>query len=107
MIFVGLAIMIVSEDATLAHVEPFWSWRGAGGWGESGGSGGSAKCMRPALPPVPMVLSVAAGALMVASPYLVLPAVARYLAAPVWLGFIFLLDPINARLGGNSLFADL
>ena len=28
--------------------------------------------------------------------------VARYLAAPVWLGFIFLLDPINARLGGES-----
>ena len=27
----------------------------------------------------------------------------RYLAAPVWLGFIFLLDPINARLGGESL----
>ena len=31
----------------------------------------------------------------------------RYLAAPVWLGFIFLLDPINARLGGESLQADL
>ena len=30
----------------------------------------------------------------------------RYLAAPVWLGFIFLLDPINARLGGESLIAD-
>jgi hypothetical protein len=30
-----------------------------------------------------------------------------YLAAPVWLGFIFLLDPINARLGGESLGADL
>ena len=30
----------------------------------------------------------------------------RYLAAPVWLGFIFLLDPINARLGAASLFAD-
>jgi hypothetical protein len=26
-----------------------------------------------------------------------------YLAAPVWLGFIFLLDPINARLGEESL----
>ena len=31
----------------------------------------------------------------------------RYLAAPVWLGFIFLLDPINARLGGESLWDDL
>jgi hypothetical protein len=30
-----------------------------------------------------------------------------YLAAPVWLGFIFLLDPINARLGGESLINDL
>ena len=36
-----------------------------------------------------------------------LAAVARYLAAPVWLGFIFLLDPINARLGGESLSVDL
>lgn len=26
-----------------------------------------------------------------------------YLAAPVWLGFIFLLDPINARFGGETL----
>ena len=25
----------------------------------------------------------------------------------MWLGFIFLLDPINARLGGESLRADL
>ena len=29
------------------------------------------------------------------------------MAAPVWLGFIFLLDPINARLGGESLSPDL
>ena len=28
----------------------------------------------------------------------------RYVAAPVWLGFIFLLDPINAWLGAPSLF---
>jgi hypothetical protein len=32
--------------------------------------------------------------------------VARYMAAPVWLGFIFLLDPINAWLGGESLWDD-
>jgi hypothetical protein len=51
-------------------------------------------------------LSVALGALMLASPYLVSPATAPYMAAPVWLGFIFLLDPINARLGGESLWAD-
>ena len=30
----------------------------------------------------------------------------RYLAAPVWLGFIFMLDPINARLGGEALADD-
>ncbi|MCX5907629.1 MAG: hypothetical protein NTY64_10685 [Deltaproteobacteria bacterium] len=32
---------------------------------------------------------------------------AKYLAAPVWLGFIFLLDPMNYWLGRNSLFHDL
>jgi len=53
------------------------------------------------------VLSVLSGALMLASPFLVPPAVARYLAAPVWLGFVFLLDPINARLGAESLGADV
>jgi hypothetical protein len=31
----------------------------------------------------------------------------RYLAAPVWLGFILLLDPINAALGGESLIGDV
>ena len=48
-------------------------------------------------------VSIAAGAAMLMWP------IARpspWLAAPVWLGFIFLLDPINARLGGESLFAD-
>jgi hypothetical protein len=30
-----------------------------------------------------------------------------YLAAPVFLGFIFLLDPVNARNGEESLLADL
>lgn len=29
-----------------------------------------------------------------------------YLAAPVWLGFIFLLDPINRRLGAEALTRD-
>ena len=40
---------------------------------------------------------------MLASPFFVPPTVARYLAAPVWLGFIFLLDPINASLGTETL----
>jgi hypothetical protein len=48
-------------------------------------------------------LSIAAGAVMLASPFLASPPFARYLAAPVWLGFIFLLDPINARLGAETL----
>jgi hypothetical protein len=49
------------------------------------------------------VISVGAGALMLAVP---LVWSSRYLAAPVWLGFIFLLDPINRRLGGESLARD-
>jgi len=53
------------------------------------------------------VLSIAAGALMLASPFLVPRTVARYLAAPIWLGFIFVLDPINARLGAESLQGDV
>ena len=48
--------------------------------------------------------SMIGGALMLVVP-LLWPS--RYLAAPVWLGFIFLLDPINARLGAESLAADL
>ena len=52
-------------------------------------------------------MSIIAGALLLASPFFVSPAIARYLAAPVWLGFIFLLDPINARLGAESLWDDL
>jgi hypothetical protein len=43
---------------------------------------------------------------MLASPFLVPRHVAQYLAAPLWLAFIFLLDPINARFGGESLWAD-
>jgi hypothetical protein len=44
---------------------------------------------------------------MLASPLLVPRSIAPYLAAPVWLGFIFLLDPVTARLGGQSLLGDL
>jgi len=49
-------------------------------------------------------LSMVAGAAMLIWP-LVWPS--RYLAAPVWLGFIFLLDPLNARAGSESLTGDL
>jgi hypothetical protein len=47
--------------------------------------------------------SVLAGAAMLAIP-IVHPS--DWLAAPVWLGFIFLLDPINARLGAASIRND-
>ena len=46
------------------------------------------------------IASLVAGAIMLVWP-LVWPS--QYLAAPVWLGFIFLLDPINARLGVERL----
>jgi hypothetical protein len=74
----------------------------AGNAGEAGTARPSALPARPALP----ALSIALGALMLVCPFLVAPATARYLAGPVFLGFIFLLDPINARLGGESLLQD-
>ncbi len=51
--------------------------------------------------------SIAAGAMMLAAPFVVSPELARFMAAPVWLGFVFLLDPLNAWLGGDSLGDDL
>lgn len=48
--------------------------------------------------------SVTAGAIMLLVP-IVHPS--PWLAAPVWLGFIFLLDPINAHNGAESLRGDL
>ena len=47
--------------------------------------------------------SIAAGAAMLTIP-IVHPS--PWLAAPVWLGFIFLLDPINASKGAESLRGD-
>jgi hypothetical protein len=51
--------------------------------------------------------AVAAGAMMLIAP-IVLRAtpLATYLAAPVWLGFILLLDPLNARAGHESILGD-
>jgi hypothetical protein len=57
----------------------------------------------PAYPALPAALSIIAGASMLAWP-LIWPS--PYLAAPVWLGFIFLLEPINVRLGAESLYSD-
>jgi hypothetical protein len=67
---------------------------------KSAGKAGNAESAPPAW-------SVAAGALMLVAPFLVSPGLAQYMAAPVWLGFIFLLDPVNAWLGGDSLLRDL
>jgi hypothetical protein len=47
--------------------------------------------------------SLAAGAAMLAGP-LLYPS--PYLAAPVFLGFAFLLDPLNARAGAESILGD-
>ena len=87
--------------------------RGSGRFGGSGGPGGSVWIApsqpNPTTPPgltAAGAASMAAGLTMLAVPFLTSPTVARYLAAPVWLGFIFLLDPINARLGAESLGAD-
>jgi hypothetical protein len=52
----------------------------------------------------PMWLAVSTGAAMLLWP-IVWPS--PYLAAPVWLGFILLLDPINYRLGAESFVEDL
>jgi hypothetical protein len=194
-IWLGLAIMIVSETATLLQIEPFWSWNTPIAWtgfilfadavvyrarGDSWLRSAPREFAALALVSIPLwlvfegynlvirnwhytglpenaalrafgyawsfatiwpalfegaeliavarrserpdphdlanrpgqqdprgLLSVAAGALMLASPFFVSPTVARYMAAPVWLGFIFLLDPINARLGAESLGRDL
>ena len=46
------------------------------------------------------------GAAMLIAPFLVPAEIAPYTAAPVFLGFIFLLDPINQRLGAESLTRD-
>ena len=191
-IWLGVAIMIVSEAATLAKIEPFWSWNTPICWtgfilfadavvyrargdswirsnprefalltlasiplwlvfeffnlyldnwyyeglpenwwlrmfgyawsfgtiwpaifegaelaavlraGWAGQAGSATSPARPAPSSLPAQW-ISAGALMLASPFFVPPSVARYLAAPVWLGFIFLLDPINGRLGVERL----
>jgi hypothetical protein len=71
--------------------------------------------MPPALslskgPPVPRPFTPGAWASMIAGALMLLVPVvypSPWLAAPVWLGFIFLLDPINAHAGDESLIGDL
>lgn len=51
--------------------------------------------------------AVAVGAAMLIVPILLRSTpVATYLAAPVWLGFVLLLDPLNARAGAESILGD-
>jgi len=50
---------------------------------------------------------IAAGAAMLLAPLVLPQHIAAYLFALVWLGFIFLLDPLNRRRGLPSLLGDL
>jgi hypothetical protein len=63
---------------------------------------------RRAPPRVPLgtngTISMIAGAALLAIP-VIYPS--TWLAAPVWLGFIFLLDPLNAAVGAESIRGDL
>lgn len=59
---------------------------------------------RPLQPGAAGWISVTAGLILLLVP-IVYPS--PYLAAPVWLGFFFLLDPLNARAGEESVFGDL
>jgi hypothetical protein len=54
-----------------------------------------------------LAFSLVFGSFCLILPLLTSLRVAHYLAAPVWLGFIFLLDPLNYRMGRDSLFLDL
>jgi hypothetical protein len=50
--------------------------------------------------------SIVAGLIMLLLPFVVSADAATYLAAPVFLGFVFVLDPVNRRLGEESLSRD-
>lgn len=62
---------------------------------------------RPQAPGVAGWTAVAAGSIMLLAPVALRHTpMAVYLAAPVWLGFVFLLDPLNARAGAESILGD-
>jgi len=50
--------------------------------------------------------SISVGLVCLISPFLVSQDTARYLWAPVWAGFIFAVDPVNARRGRASIWVD-
>jgi len=52
-----------------------------------------------------LLLSLSFGSLCLVLPFIVPADVAHYLAGPVWVGFIFLLDPMQYWRGGDSLLA--
>ena len=66
----------------------------------------------PTAPPLPRHVgildwvAIATGVAMLTLPLFVPVGVARYLAAPVFLGFVFLLEPINQVTGSESLSRD-
>ena len=52
------------------------------------------------------VVTFAFGLLCMVPPFFVSPQTATYLAAPVWVGVIFILDPLNYSWKGQSLWKD-
>ena len=72
--------------------------RGAGKAGKAGGAGRENTAFTAT-----SALSIAVGAAMLVSPFVAPREIAPYFAAPVFMGFIFLLDPVNRRLGAESL----
>ncbi len=58
-----------------------------------------------ALAPAERALAFICGAAMITLPLAAPADAAVYLFAPVWIGFVPLLDPLNQRLGGESLWA--
>lgn len=57
--------------------------------------------------PARLSLSFAAGLGLVTIPIVLPRAIGAYLFGAVWLGYIFLLEPVNYRLGAPSIFREL
>ena len=72
------------------------------GWKRQAASGKS----QAAIPDFLLHFSIACGLLFVLVPPLLGPNDGPYLWALVWCGWVFLLDPINYRRGGQSIFGD-
>jgi len=57
--------------------------------------------------PAQLSASFVAGLALVSIPVVLPPAIGAYLFGAIWLGFIFLLEPINYRSGAPSIFREL